>query len=50
MIELRRDLRREIRTSAGALVQGVEENFQRQVIRVVPELTTDIEDALLLSV
>ena len=38
------------RTSSGALLQGAEEDIALQVIRILPELTNDIEDELLLSV
>jgi len=37
------------RTSSGLLLRGAEENNNLQVIGIASELTTDIEDALLLT-
>ena len=37
------------RISSGALLQGAEEDIALHVIRILPELTNDVEDALLLS-
>jgi hypothetical protein len=38
------------RTSAGALIQGAEEDVYRQVFATLSELTVEVEDATLLAI